>query len=387
MATGLEIIARLNGKTRLFKVRHDGYAVEDYVAKFQVPTAKTLQEAIEHFKNWFFDASSYGPEDPDVDVETNFPLGYEFTPTGASFKEMRRQAHDELHAMETKGTLPLDEDLTCGYDDYTLLIDLDNGQFIVNDGESANKDNQSSEELGHFIEDSQLSSSPQKLTHEAIAGLISQISFTPSTAITFAYARQFGPVGMHIRVYDCDGEEWQVLSCPKDEKIISIKGDNTTFSDPSGTNFGLNMPIKQQTDILSKDTKDSEHDKHHDEYNKHYDEHGLSGNPADYVFSISEVPCTGFDLGGSGNEHLITIVESAFFAAEGHIQDQPINDLLDKLPSYIEEINETSLNVLYPPVGKTIADIVAELEQLGMTYSNDLARTMEQDAGDKHYIK
>ena len=124
--------------------------------------------------------------------------------------------------------------------------------------------NQNSSESESCNEDTQLASTlPQKLSSDLIGGIIAEISYVPRNTVVLASTRQFGAGGMHLRVYDCDGEEWQVLSCPKDEKIISIKGDNTIFSDPSGTNFGLNIPIKQQTDILSKDTKDSEHDKHH----------------------------------------------------------------------------------------------------------------------------
>jgi hypothetical protein len=379
--TGLEIIACLNGKARLFKVRHDGYAVEDYVAKFQVPTAKTLQEAIEHFKNWFFDASNYGPEDPSVDVETNFSLGYEFTPSNAAFQEMVSQACDELETMGASGTLTLDEGLTCGYDDYTLLIDLDNGQFIINDGESLSEDNQNPEKLQQFIEENQLLPTQlppiQKLSSDLIGGIIAGISYVPHNTVVLASTRQFGAGGMHLRVYDCDGEEWQVLSCPKDEKIISISGEGGTFSDPSGTNFGLNKPVQQ---LQAHTQEDCENCDGCD------DEFEMSDNPADYVFSISEAPLPGYTVGNI-SAHLITIVESTFFTANGYIQDQPMNELLSNLPTYIEEVNETSTNALHLPPGKTVQDIVAELEQLGMTYSNDLAKFMENETSDKHYIK
>lgn len=138
MATGLEIVAIKDGKARLFKVRHDGYAIEDYIDQVKVPQGSTTLEAIKHFKEWFFSPSNYGPEEATEDgqdIETNFPDGYEFTPSssGMTVDALVDQADQELMDMEDNGTLPNGvsfEGLTCGYSDYVILFDLDTNKFV-----------------------------------------------------------------------------------------------------------------------------------------------------------------------------------------------------------------------------------------------------------------
>lgn len=151
MATGLEIVAIKDGKARLYKVRHDGYAIEDYISHVKVPQGTTTLDAIKHFKEWFFSPSNYGPENPlDSDIQTNYPDGFEFIPKGLAAQmasEMISNAEDDLQDLLRNNQLPngaTDEGFLCGYADWVVLFDLDNGGFVIegDSEESEERDNQ-----------------------------------------------------------------------------------------------------------------------------------------------------------------------------------------------------------------------------------------------------
>lgn len=141
MSTGLEIVVIKDGKARLYKVRHDGCAIGEYINVFKVPQGNSTLEALQHFKEWFFSPTNYGPEGLD-DIETNYPQGFEFVPKGLASQttsELICNAEDDIQSLVDAKGLPngaTDEGFLCSYSDWVVLFDLDNGKFEIESEQS-----------------------------------------------------------------------------------------------------------------------------------------------------------------------------------------------------------------------------------------------------------
>ena len=126
--TGLEIIAVQGDKKCIFKVRHDGYLIEDYIKEFEFPQGNTIEEAVLHFKNWF-ESGPWGYDE----LETNFPNGFSFTTKTKEFEEILLESHSLMNDFAKKNPIGEDEEewdgLCCSYGDYQVFFNIDTKKF------------------------------------------------------------------------------------------------------------------------------------------------------------------------------------------------------------------------------------------------------------------
>lgn len=136
--TGLELICKQGSSMILFKVRHDGYAIEEFLTKKRVSNIFNLtpRQVMDDFIDWFFDPKKYGPVQ-DGDIDTMFPRGFEFSKIEEAEDpfEYFEQASITSNKLYEEGKIktPLGEDydgFQCGYQDYMILIDFDKKEIF-----------------------------------------------------------------------------------------------------------------------------------------------------------------------------------------------------------------------------------------------------------------
>ena len=127
--TGAEIVFKKGQEYYLFKVRHDGYFVEEYFKDqknaFKYEFSKSMEEFIKSFMK------TYGS--PDAEVDTFFPQGFKTTITEPvdflneeDLAQITEKIEKKLEEECKKLKLDTDEEgLFCGYGDYCVFLDFD----------------------------------------------------------------------------------------------------------------------------------------------------------------------------------------------------------------------------------------------------------------------
>lgn len=129
--TGCELIVVENGIACLFKLRHDGYAVNEYFIDQKMIFQGDMNQHMQGFFDYY--DKNYKSNDPDDEIQTAYPQGYTDTFNNSinslqDFLDLQNELESNLEQID-------DEDgLLCGYCDYNVFIDLDkNIVFFTNE--------------------------------------------------------------------------------------------------------------------------------------------------------------------------------------------------------------------------------------------------------------
>lgn len=130
--TGAEIVLKQGDNYILFKIRHDGYFVEEYFKDSKMAFKHSFQDTMPNFIKEFM--NEYG--DPQYEIETFYPQGFSTSlPKNYDFKDLYQKGTlgeftDLLLENLSKDCLlktidPDEEGLFCGYQDYCIFLDFD----------------------------------------------------------------------------------------------------------------------------------------------------------------------------------------------------------------------------------------------------------------------
>lgn len=146
-------------------------------------------------------------------------------------------------------------------------------------------------------------------------------------------------------------EYFKVISNSSDEEIINIK--------------------KTSYEVLSSEERDLQKKK----------EEGIAKKLKGYIFCVSEVLEDRWD--SRILYHTVVIERKSHWDKYQYFSDQSCS-IMKYLPSYIEDMNETSEMAA---TKQDHMEIIKDLERLGLNYSNELAECVNEIGDSKMYIK